>query len=244
MVILHGLFGSGRNWQSIARRLADSYRVFTVDLRNHGQSPWAPSMSLDELADDVSTFFAMRGFSRAIVVGHSLGGKAAMVFALEHAALVEALVVVDIAPVRYGHTFLSQIRAMQAIDLKAVQRRSDVERRLADAIDDPAMCRFLAQNLADGHPAASWKVNLAAIESSMDDILGFPDVADHAYDGRTLFISGERSAYLGASELQAVDRYFPQAEFVVIPDAGHRVHADQPERFVARLRDFLESAYA
>lgn len=149
MIVVHGLFGSARNWHTIASRISDRFRVFTVDLRNHGESPWAPTMSFADMADDLAQFIEDRGLSEASLIGHSLGGKTAMLTALRNPALVEALVVVDIAPVRYRHTFLAEVEAMRGLDLARVHRRAEAEAAMT-SLDDPALRKFLVQNLANG----------------------------------------------------------------------------------------------
>ena len=244
MVVLHGLFGSARNWQSMARRLADDYRVFTVDLRNHGASPWAPTMTYAEMADDLEMFCASREAAPAVLLGHSAGGKVAMTFALRHPELVEALIVVDIAPVAYDHSFAAELAAMQAVDFAKVRRRAEVEAALAEHLDDRSLCRFLAQNVRSRGDGLAWKPNLDAIAAAMADLLGFPDQTDRTYPGRVLFMSGDRSDYIDRPHHDAIFAHFPQAEFAMVPDAGHRVHVDQPEAFLDRVTGFLDSAYA
>lgn len=244
LVIVHGLFGSARNWHSIANRLADRFRVFTVDLRNHGDSPWTASMGFAEMADDLGRFIDDRQLQRATLVGHSLGGKTAMLTALRTPDRVEALVVVDIAPVRYRHSFTAEVDAMQGLALTALQRRAEAEARLGERLGDTALARFLVQNLATGPKGLVWKINLAAIGRAMAELSDFPYVADWTYEGRTLFVSGDRSDYIGRDHDRPIFALFPQAEYAVIAAAGHRVHVDQPDAFLARLRDFLDSAQA
>jgi pimeloyl-ACP methyl ester carboxylesterase len=244
LVIVHGLFGSGRNWHTIANRLADRFRVFTVDLRNHGDSPWTPTMGLSEMADDLSRFIDDRQLATATVIGHSLGGKTAMLAALSDPARIEALVVVDIAPVRYRHAFQAEIDAMAGLDLLHVVRRAEAADALAARLGDPSLARFLVQNLATGPKGLVWKLNLAAIGRAMTELTDFPYVADWAFDGRTLFVSGDRSDYIDRSHDRQIFALFPQAEFAVIAGAGHRVHVDQPDAFLARLEDFLDSGSA
>lgn len=244
MVVLHGLFGSARNWQTMARLLADDYRVFTVDLRNHGRSPWAPTMTYPEMADDLETFCTGREAAPAVMIGHSAGGKVAMTLALRHPHLVEALVVVDIAPVRYTHSFAAEVAAMRAVDLSRLQRRAQVEAALGEHLDDKALCRFLAQNVRRGENGLQWRLNLDAIGAAMADLVDFPDQSDHSYPGRVLFVRGARSDYIGREHQDAIFTLFPQAEFAVIEDAGHRVHVDQPAAFLQCVRDFLDSSYA
>lgn len=244
MVVLHGLFGSARNWQAIARRLADDWRVFTVDLRNHGASPWAPTMTYPQMADDLEMFCSAREAAPAVMIGHSAGGKVAMTFALRHPELVEALVVVDIAPVAYDHSFAAEVAAMRAVDIARLRRRAEVEQALAERLDDRALCRFLVQNVRSDGDRLAWKPNLAAIDAAMADLVGFPDQTHREYPGRVLFVSGERSDYIDRPHHDAIFAHFPQAEFAVIPNAGHRVHVDQPDAFLDRVTGFLDAAYA
>ena len=244
LVILHGLFGSGRNWQTIARHLADHYRILTVDLRNHGDSHWLPTMSIDDMAGDLNDLLNRLDLSEATILGHSLGGKTAMWFALTKPRRVAKLIIVDIAPVAYAHSFMPQIEAMRAVDLRDRQRRAQVEEALAPAIEDVALRKFLAQNAINTAEGLKWRINLAAIAASMGNILGFPDLVGKVYSGPTIFISGEKSDYVGPEHVPVITEHFPEAEFAVIPGAGHRVHADQPGLFLDRLLDFLEGGYA
>lgn len=244
LVIVHGLFGSARNWQAIAKRLAGSYRVFAVDLRNHGESPWAPTMSFAEMADDLRAFLDTHKLAEATIIGHSVGGKTAMTMALEHPERVDRLVVVDIAPVAYDHSHLALVHAMQEVDLGGTRRRADVEERLAARIADAPTRLFLMQNVVTRNGSLAWRINLEAIAAAMPQLTDFPDEAGHEYDGRVLFVRGERSDYVDATHQDAIFALFPQAEFAVIDNAGHRVHAEQPDPFLARVRTFLESSFA
>jgi pimeloyl-ACP methyl ester carboxylesterase len=244
LIVVHGLFGSARNWHSIASRISDRFRVFTVDLRNHGESAWAPTMSFADMADDLARFIEERGLPQVTIIGHSLGGKTAMLTALRNPAMVEALVVVDIAPVRYRHNFLAEVEAMRGLDLSKLGRRAEAEAALTDSLADPALRKFLVQNLATGPHGLVWKLNLQAIERCMPELTDFPYVADWEYEGRALFISGDRSDYITRDHDRQIFALFPQAEFAVIEDAGHRVHFDQPDAFVERVIDFLEGAQA
>jgi esterase len=239
-VILHGLLGSARNWTGIAKELAHTHRVFALDLRNHGRSPWAKTMSFDEMAGDVAAFIDAHGLSPARLLGHSLGGKVAMRLALTRPDPVERLVVVDVAPVAYRHTFAPFVEAMRKVDLAAVQRRADADLQLEGAIGDPAIRNFLLQNLIKTDAGFVWRVNLAALATNMSELLGFPTPAeDAAYPGPTLFIAGGRSPYIQAEHRPLIARLFPAAEHVVIEDAGHWVHAERPEQFLDHVRRFL-----
>jgi pimeloyl-ACP methyl ester carboxylesterase len=249
LAILHGLFGSARNWTGVVQRLAERHRVLPLDLRNHGASPWAQTMSLAEMAEDVvATLGATLGARacatnerRFALLGHSLGGKVAMVAALAHSERVERLVVVDIAPVRYAAAaHLAYVRAMRGLDLAAVIRRGDADRALAAAVPDAAERAFLLQNLVLGDGPPRWRLNLPAIESAMPGLADFPSMPPCAvYAGPTLFIAGARSAYLRPEHEPAIRRLFPDAAIATIADAGHWPHAEQPAAFVDCLERFI-----
>lgn len=239
LVVLHGLFGSGRNWHTIAGGLAASHRVYAVDLRNHGRSPWAEPMTCSEMIDDLRLFLEDHDLERASILGHSLGGKVAMLFALLYGQMVEALVVVDIAPVRYDQIYLAHVEAMRGVRLEDCADRRAVGRELAKGVADAMLRTFLMQNLVSRKGSYAWRVNLEAIGASMDDLSGFPDVEGLDYGGRSLFVSGERSDYVKPDHEQLIRELFPWAEFEVIADAGHRVHTDQPDKFLERVTAFL-----
>jgi Predicted hydrolases or acyltransferases (alpha/beta hydrolase superfamily) len=245
LVILHGLFGSAQNWHGMAERLATRFRVFACDLRNHGQSPWSPSMDFAEMADDLQALIDAKGLAPAVVLGHSVGGKTAMLTALRHPDDIEALIVVDIAPVAYDAPFLGYIRAMQATDLSAGRRRSDIDAELAGAVPDRATRQFLLQNLMERPGGGfAWRINLTALARHMPTLMDFPDTSDLAYEGRALFVSGAASDYIGRHTHGAIYEHFPQAEFAVIADSGHDPHVEQPDALFERITDFLDSSYA
>jgi esterase len=239
VVILHGLMGSARNWTSIARQLVESHRVLTVDLRNHGRSPWAKTMGFDEMAGDVAAAVEGRDLAPAVLVGHSLGGKVAMRLALTRAELVARLVVVDVAPVLYVHSLRAYVDAMRAIDLAKVTRRPEVEAELAKTIHDPLMRAFLLQNLVRTSEGYVWRANLEAIVANLPDLMGFPDSAGLSYRGPTLFIAGSRSTYVRTEHRPVIKELFPEVEFLTIAGAGHQVHADRPDEFLAAVVPFV-----
>ncbi|MBV9859725.1 MAG: alpha/beta fold hydrolase [Alphaproteobacteria bacterium] len=240
LAILHGLFGSSRNWATVAKRLAERWRVIAFDLRNHGASPWADTMSYPEMAEDVRHALAERGIERYAVLGHSMGGKAAMILALHGGASVERLVVVDIAPVPYRPHHLDLLQAMQALNLSSVHRRGEAEARLAAAIPDPGERAFLLQNLVFAEGRAHWRINLSAIGRAMPDLVGFPDLPrDARYDGPALFIAGSRSDYVLPEHEPAIRRLFPRSEIAHVENAGHWLHVEQPGAFLALVERFL-----
>jgi pimeloyl-ACP methyl ester carboxylesterase len=239
LVILHGLLGSARNWNRIARQLALTHRVFALDLRNHGASPWADPMTYAQMALDVCAFLDRQELPAASLIGHSMGGKVAMRLALGHGQRVLRLVVVDIAPVTYRRDFHEYLAAMQRLDLAALGRRAEADAALARDIDDAGVRGFLLQNLVSAEGKLAWRVPLAALADAMPELMGFPHAPDKRYDGPALFLSGGRSRYVRQEHHEEILRLFPQARFAVIEDAGHWVQAEAPESFLELVQDFL-----
>ncbi len=240
VAILHGLFGSGRNWASVAKRLGAHYRVIAVDLRNHGASPWAETMAYPEMADDVRASLSALGHRRFALLGHSMGGKVAMVAALRYPDTVERLIVADIAPVAYRARHSRLAAALRALDLAGVLRRAEADARLQAAVPDPAERAFLLQNLVFEDGAARWRINLEAIEREMPTLIGFPAMPPGAtYSGPSLFIGGGRSDYLRPEHEQEIRRFFPTARIERIADAGHWLHAERPQAFLDLVEPFL-----
>lgn len=235
LVIVHGLYGSARNWSVIAKRLASDYRVIAVDLRNHGFSPHTDTHSYPEMADDLAEVIACTGHPVRLV-GHSMGGKAAMMLALQRPELVAKLVVADIAPVNYGHSQLPYIHAMKAVDLGQVARRSDAEAQLAELGVESALCSFFTQSL--DVEQKRWRLNLDTLKAEMDNIMSFPDVTDR-FGGPALFLTGAQSDYVLPAHRPVIKALFPQARFAKLKDAGHWLHADQPRSFEAAVRSFF-----
>jgi len=238
VVILHGLLGSSSNWRSIARRLAERHRVFALDLPNHGESPHVDTMSYPAMAADVAAFLDGQQLPRATLIGHSMGGKTAMRLALEQPERVQRLVVVDIAPTVSHHDHLPWLQAMADLDMSRVGRRADADRLLTEAVPDVGMRQFLLQNLVSTPDGFDWRVNLTAIANSMPALLDFPlDAGTRAFDGPALFLRGAQSDYVLQDDEAAIRELFPGSDIVTIEGAGHWVHAEQPERFLAALGD-------
>ena len=240
VVVAHGLFGSARNWTSVARRLAGRHAVHALDMRNHGASPWTDEMTYPAMAEDLLRYAATHGLSRPAAIGHSMGGKAAMAAALLAPERIGRLVVVDIAPVRYRHGFASLVDALAGLDLDGVDRRAVADERLSEAVPDAAVRGFLLQNLVLRDGRYVWRLNLAAIAAARDTLWDFPDLPPSAaFEGPTLLIGGGASDYIRPDHMPAVERYFPNAEYLRIPGAGHWVHAERPDAFLAAVEDFL-----
>ncbi len=240
LIILHGLFGSARNWRSMAQRLSQTYRVYALDLRNHGDSPWAEVMDYAALAQDVANFIHSQGLQQAAVLGHSMGGKAAMVLALYHAELVRSLAVLDIAPVAYSHSHSEIIQAMQALDLAVLKRRGEADAALQTAIPETGIRQFLLQNLLQRDGRFSWRLNLAALAVNMETLIGFPDMEGNVYNHSALFLHGGLSDYVQPKYHSITKRLFPKAEINTIDNAGHWLHADQPQQVLEQTQVFLK----
>ena len=242
VVLIHGLFGSAANWGSIARRLADRHYVLNPDLRNHGQSPHDPVHDYPGMAADLRHLLDTHGIDHATLIGHSMGGKAAMQLALETPDRVERLVVVDIAPVDYAHDFQDVLDAFDAVDLSVTSSRADAERQMANRLDSPGLRAFLLQNLVRDGGAWCWRFNREALADAQDVITGFPEAGPGvAYTGPTLFLHGSESDYVLPAHQTTIRTLFPTATIVPIADAGHWVYADQPAAFLARLEGFLDA---
>jgi esterase len=241
IVVLHGLFGSARNWQAMAKRLAAHAHVYTLDLRNHGASPWADSMSYREMAEDVAAFVEKHALAPTTVVGHSMGGKVAMALALSQPALVRRLVVADIAPVTYAHSFLPYVQAMQDLNLATIARRDQADATLSERVPDATTRMLLLQNLVLHDRHFDWRINLSALAGAASELLGFPQFDNARYEGPALFVHGERSAYVTPAHHAVIRQLFPRAEIVAIAQAGHWLHVDQPARFLETVQAFFRS---
>lgn len=254
MIILHGMYGSGDNWYSIARELAGQFTVYLVDQRNHGNSPHHPEHNYSILADDLYEFMKKRDIKQAILLGHSMGGKAVMQFGLIHPEMVKKMIVVDISPLSYAGenqseealTHIHIISSLLNLDIKSIKTREEADRNLSESIPSAMVRQFLLKSLkrrSDGH--FEWVINLDALEKNMNAI--FDGVIDeNTTDPRSvpnfplLFIKGGRSGYIREHDLKAIHHYFPGAVVSVIPNAGHWIHAEEPKAFLDALRNFLD----
>ena len=241
VVFLHGLLGSSRNWRHIAGMMADRYRVFVPDLRNHGESPRTGAFGFEDLADDVAAWISSNLYGEPVtLVGHSLGGKAAMKLAVISPELVERLVVVDItseaAPRRWGPVF----EAMSSLDLSTLKNRGDAEAHFEKAgFSDWAMRKFLAGNLLLDGGKWRWKVGLAALSESAPNFVRAVLNEGERYDGPTLLLRGKKSGYAPEKDFKAMHAHFPRLEIMTVENAGHNVHIDTPQSFVVALESFI-----
>ena len=255
LVIVHGLYGSSDNWVSIARDLADRFEVFVVDQRNHGQSPHSPQHDYPSMREDLREFMDLQGIKKAVLIGHSMGGKTVMSFAEAWPERVQALVSVDIAPKSYRNLALasrtaanhsSMIDAMMKVDLSKIQSREDADEALTLSIGSERIRSFLLKNLRreDGD-VFIWRINLEAISGNLEAIFEGMDRDAITEQGGisgfpALFISGGDSEYIRAMDHQMIMDIFPTADFVSIQGAGHWVHAEQPDLLVKTIRYFLD----
>jgi pimeloyl-ACP methyl ester carboxylesterase len=255
VVFVHGLFGQGKNWTTIAKGLADRHRVALVDLPNHGHSPWTGRVDYVDMAELLAIELRHLG-EPVTLVGHSMGGKVAMQLALRRPELLRALVVVDIAPSTYplqgGRTddpdeeaspFAAFIAAMRAVDLGALQSRAQADAALAAAVPSRMVRSFLLQSLVREEDGGGWRwrLNLELLERDLGELRGFPDPPEGAtFDGPVLWIAGANSAYVLPEDRARMDALFPATRLVTVKNAGHWVHSEQPEVFLETVRRFLE----
>lgn len=240
VVLLHGLFGSARNWLSVQRALATRWRVHALDLRNHGGSPWAEPMDYPSMAADVAAYCERHCSAAPVLLGHSMGGKVAMTCALGGFVRATGLIVVDIAPAVNPPTLSPVLAAMRAIDPARAARRHEVGEWLAPGVPDERVRAFLLQNLVTRDGRLRWRINLEGIARGMPAILGFPEPAPGSrYEGAALFVAGDQSDYVLPGHEPRISALFPRARIIRVPDAGHWVHADQPQRFIEIVEDEL-----
>ena len=240
VVFLHGLFGQGKNFTQAAKALTPDFRSLLVDLPDHGRSGWTDHVDYGEYADLVAE--AIGDQAPVDLVGHSMGGKVAMMLALRHPDLVRRLVVVDISPSTSegAGEFEHLLGSLAAIDLTTLKRRGEADERLTAPIDDPRVRGFLLQNLRSGPDGFRWQANLDLLRRDLVTIGGFPEVTE-SFDGPVLWIAGERSDYVRDEDEPIMRALFPRTMQVTIKDAGHWVHSEQPDAFASTLRVFLSA---
>jgi esterase len=239
LIILHGLLGLSDNWTGIAKSLSSVCKVYTLDQRNHGLSPHSEEFSYQALSEDVKEFMDDNSIEKAVLLGHSMGGKTAMNLAVNYPDRVEKLIVVDISPRYYPVHHREIINALFSIDVENIKSRKEAEDKLSERIEDDAVRLFLLKNLAwndDGK--LEWKMNLEGISSSIDNV-GEELRTDGRYDGPVLFIRGEESSYIQDKDMQRILGHFPAASLVTVEGAGHWVHAEKPEELLKAVREFL-----
>lgn len=240
LLILHGLFGTLDNWQTLGKELAEDYMVYLIDQRNHGRSPHLDEMNYPAMAGDLKQFMEDNWIYETHVLGHSMGGKAAMQLALQYPDMVDRLIVVDIAPRRYPRSHEEIFEALRSLQLEEIDSRSDAEEALRADIKDKGIRQFLLKNLRrTKEEGYAWKMNLDALYQNYDDILAAIETHE-PFTGPTLFIRGGRSNYIHDEDRVDIQKLFPNARIETIEGAGHWVHAEAPDRMLQLIRDFLK----
>lgn len=247
LVIVHGLYGSSDNWVNIGKRLAEKHTVYMVDQRNHGRSPFSDSHTFNDMRNDLEEFFEKHNIEKATLLGHSMGGKAAMWFAVDFPEKVEKLVIADIAPKDYlllkedSQFYLHQniLLAMQEIDFTKIKSRNDVDDFMSQKIDDSNIRQFLLKNVAKDkiNHQYKWRVNAGVLYDHLDEIVS--GVNKNWLDDRipitsypVIFIRGMKSKYILPEDEPMIKEIYPDSKIIDIPDAGHWLHAEQPELFM------------
>jgi pimeloyl-ACP methyl ester carboxylesterase len=245
LIILHGLFGSGDNWLTIARELAANYRIYLPDQRNHGRSPWSETFTYDAMSDDLLELMEANKIEQPVIIGHSMGGKTAMQFAVRFPTLVSKLVVVDIGPRYYPPHHQSILAGLLSIDPSTLQSRQQADSLLAQHVPELSVRQFLLKSLyrtEDPAPAPSfaWRLNLPVIAQAIEHV-GEAISSEIAVELPTLFLRGGQSDYVKEEDMTLIRRIFPRAQLDTIAEAGHWLQAEQPQQFLEKVKQFMEA---
>lgn len=239
LIILHGLFGSADNWLNIAKGLENDYTLYLVDQRNHGDSEHAEEWNYQVMADDLVEFMEDQGLEKSHLLGHSMGGKTAMTLALRHPEKVERLLVVDIAPRSYPVHHQTILEGLNAIDLEQLQSRKQADDLLAKYVDEKSIRQFLLKSLGRNEEGKFiWKINLPVITEKIDTI-GQAIESESVFDHPTLFVTGANSNYVQDKDKPDIEKYFPNSNIIKMKNAGHWLHAEQPEAVIETIQAFL-----
>lgn len=241
LLILHGLFGQSDNWNTLAKQFSEQgFEVYTIDQRNHGLSPHSTTWNYQSMSADIEELMGDLLIEKCILLGHSMGGKTAMQFALDHPHLLDKLIVADMAPKYYPPHHQAVIQGLQAVDFTKIKNRKEAEDILSIYIDDIGTKQFLLKNIFwkdDG--IMDWRFNLNVIAEQIEN-MGKPIETDHPCEVPTLFIRGEKSLYIEDSDLGLIQDIFPRSYVETIKDAGHWVHAEKPKEFFNVVLDFIK----
>lgn len=248
LIIIHGLYGSSDNWVSIGKQLAENFEVYLIDQRNHGRSPHSPDHNYQLLKEDLREFMDSQSIEKAIIIGHSMGGKTAMFFAVDYPERVSRLIVADISPRSYKTTNSSQllshediIRAMFNLDFYGIESRDEIDEILSKSIPEERIRQFLLKNVKRSKDNSySWSINIRAIKNELENIMdGLPKDQQEVIGFPVLFLKGEKSEYIQDEDRKMIQKIFPVADIENIPNAGHWLHAEQPEIFLEKITDFI-----
>ena len=248
VIILHGLYGNSDNWVSVSKVLAEHYEVFIPDARNHGKSPHSEIHSFEAMKDDLLEFMKDNQLQKAIIIGHSMGGKTAMLFSLLHPEMVEKLIVVDIAPKSYKSLLeynsdviehMNILNAFASTDISLMHSRSEIDKAFSQFVKNDHLRQFLLKNACRNENGGFfWAINVKALQKSLPQIMDWPSLKKMDIEKNqipALFVNGEKSNYVSESDIPEIKKLFPQADFVSIFDAGHWVHAEQQELFLKAI---------
>ena len=241
LIIMHGVFGSSDNWQTLGKVFAESQAVYLVDLRNHGNSPHSDTFDYDVMVEDVVELMDDQGISQAHILGHSMGGKVAMHLATQNPDRVGKLIVVDIAPKYYAPHHQQIFEGFHSVDLLNLNNRKDADDQMSLVITNMGVRQFILKNLErrkDG--SFGWKLNLSAIEAAIEKV-GAGMEANVSFDGPSMFIAGSKSDYITQEDHTLIHDYFPTAQIEVVAGAGHWVHAEKPKELGALVIEFLSA---
>lgn len=239
LLILHGFLGSGDNWITLGRQFAKDFEVHLIDLRNHGRSFHDEEMDYEVMCQDVLYYCSHYQLDNIYLLGHSMGGKVAMHLAVHHPELISKLIIADIAPKKYPHRHQVILEALQAVNFSVVGSRADIERVLAQYIDNKAIRQFLMKNIKRiDQNTFAYKCNLPVLVSHYELINeNIPPLSQ--FEGKSLFLKGAYSDYILESDVTNIEAHFPQAQIKSIEKAGHWLHAEQPEKFYEIVMNFL-----
>jgi esterase len=240
IIILHGLFGSSDNWLSIAKELANTHSIYLLDQRNHGQSPHSDTFDYSTMANDLEEFIDEHEIENPVILGHSMGGKTAMEFAVKNPDKWSKLIVVDIAPKTYSVHHDQILEGLNSLDLKTIMSRNEADEKLSKLVPEIGVRQFLLKNLSRDNIGFSWKINLPVISKNIE-IIGEGLSKRLSKAKPTLFIRGSNSNYIMDSDFELIEQYFPSAKIETVENAGHWIHAEQPEEFLNIVNQFLKS---
>lgn len=243
LIILHGLFGSSDNWLTIGKRLADHFHLFIPDQRNHGDSFHSDEFTYRAMAADLREFMEEKAIKNPVIIGHSMGGKTAMTFALSHPDMYQKMIVVDISPKAYDVRHDHILEGLNAIQLSRATSRQDADQQLKSYVPSLAVRQFLLKNLKRKDHGYEWKLNLPVITDQIENVgeaINSDQTRNKEESKPVLFIKGKNSDYILPEDRIAIEKLFPRSQIVEIENAGHWVHAEQPEAFLGALREFID----